>query len=239
MLKALIRNSDFKSLGQFVSPNFFAVVPVGECLKVVSRVFFQAKDSAACIQARQAVQSVMIPLNIEIGDRPPKSMPTLTARAAELVLGAYFKQIFESQTWMLDFRKERWVFQDHKLVWCPGTYFHVPSDGFREAVKGLYRGFYREDRRGFSDSLRTLGIAPAEVQILSHFGLAQQVAVRFSLAELQRSFSEIFKACEVHHSRIHPEFALLGAMLISLYDVLESAGVAIDVRSVFARVVEK
>lgn len=134
MLKSLIQQSDFKALSQFVSPNFFSVVSVGECFKVVSRVLLDSRSEAKCDRAREAVRRCVAPLGVNLVENPLKISSALHLRFSELVLQCYFKQIFESPVWLLDFRKERWLSEATGLIWTPSSYFHVPSELFRNAV---------------------------------------------------------------------------------------------------------
>lgn len=235
MLKALIQGSDFKALSQFVSSNFFSVVSVGECFKIVSKVLLESRSTSKCYEARSTVRKCLASIDIKLLEKTPQQASTLNLSSAEVVLQCYFKQISDSPVWLLDFRKERWSSDESGLTWSPSSYFHRPSELFRHAVIGLYEGFYNEKPDQFLASLKALGIAEAGDQIYSHFDLGGQGAIKFSLASLQRSFAEIFRACEKSRSKIHPEFALLGAMLISLYDVLEHVRAPIDVRRAFER----
>jgi hypothetical protein len=233
MLKALIQNSDFKALAQFVSPNFFSVVPVLESFSVLTRVFRQAKNRRESEKARETVRLALSALNIDIQEPASSSEQQLEATVGERILRAYFRQLLVSSVWLLDFRKVAWHAEGSLLVWRPTLYFHEPSNAFREAIAGLYQGFYSNDQARFKASLAALGLEAAEAQIAAQFGTGDQTAVSFSLSNLQRSFSEIFKACSDAGSRVHPEFALLGAMLLSLYDALGEQGVTYDVRKAF------
>ncbi len=237
LLKALIEKADFKALSQFASTRFFLVVPLGACFKIVSRVFVQANKRKACTEVRAAIQNTLAPLGVIVPEAPNQSHSRhpLNEASAKIVLKVYFQQILYAPKWMLDFRRECWHFADQaqQAEWYPNNFYHEPTTAFQNAVIGLYGGFYSNDDNAFRSSLETLGLSAAETEIRAHFGANQQTAVRFSVAELQRSFANIFQACEKYKASIHPEFVILGVMLVSLYDTLEQTQCAIDVRGLW------
>lgn len=231
-----LKETEFKALARFVSPQFFSVISVRETLGVISRMVRSSRDLQLLSQAQKEVAHWVSPVRVQLGVGGEPSGLQVTLRLAEQILEVYFCQILGAQTWLLDFRKERWgLLPSGQLTWAPAAYVHQPSPAFLQAVRALYRGFYQDDGPEFDRALKELGIFEAKSVILSHFGLGDQSSVVFSLKAFQFTFADVFDCCRKAGSRIHPEFALLGAMLVSLYECLEGVQEGIHVRRCFTQ----
>lgn len=57
--------------------------------------------------------------------------------------------------------------------------------------------------------------------------------MKFKLKDFRDSFHEIFLSCKNARTTLHPNFFALGLLLSSLYENLESLGVAFNVREIF------
>lgn len=240
MLKQLFENSDWSTLSQFISPGFFSVMPVKESLGLATRLLKNSRDSEAWNSAKKQVQALLerrvhLVNTLDVGEQKP----SLSFEAAQKILEIYFFEVLHSPVWILDYRAKSWSeATSGKLNWNPASFFYEPSEPFREAVRSLYIGFYWDNSQLFEQSMKVLGIQPAEAEIRAHFGLNDQRQIRFKLAEFQATFAKIFKACEKEKARIHYEFGVLGLMLLSLYDALEGIQAPLDVRSAFGSAYE-
>jgi hypothetical protein len=156
------------------------------------------------------------------------------------ILGLYFAQLFESEVAVLDLRPERfaavasddgWVLQ-----WSPRPYYLRWPPAFLDGIRGLYRGFYREDWQLFDRALEQLNLTAARAAFLRQFGENQQ-AVQFRTSHLVDSLHDSFVACRKARQQLSGAFLALGFYLTTLYGALELLDVPLDVRAAFDAVV--
>lgn len=240
MLAYLLKSSDLASLVGFVSGDFFKVVPVGDLASLGAQLRRNAGDADGFAAARADLDarleagglSVRLARSSGGASRAGASRETTAGAALDL----FFFQVLAGETWLLDFRAASFSAADaNSASWAPKALWWSPSDEFRRGVRELYTGFYGGDDARFVRALAALGLSAAEAPLRAHFGLGDQRAVRFELATFQATFASVFRACRVAGTSIPPEFAVLGLMLLTLYEHLEALGGTFDVRASFER----
>jgi hypothetical protein len=240
MLAYLLKTSDLATLFRFVSADFFKVVPVGDLLSLGTQLRRHADDHAAFAASCTALYARLVAGELAVrvtGDKRSGGAPGEGgARAATAALDLFFFQIFASETWLLDYRAGAFaVPEGDSVTWSPQALWWSPSPAFRDGTRELYAGFYTGDAARFDAALATLGLSAAKKPLEDHFGLGDQRAVRFELKTFQGTFAAVFEACRRAGTSIPPEFAVLGIMLLTLYENLEQHGLVFDVRAAFDR----
>ena len=151
----------------------------------------------------------------------------LTKEDGEKILKVYFAQFYGNAPAVhLDMRASSFCSQD-TFLWMPSKLHYTFSTSFLEGVCSLYEGFYFDDEAKFEKGLVLLGILRDSFSIEqkkevisifhSHFGEGKNQSVKFSLKKLQESFNTIFSYFLKEDIPLNPEFAVLGAMLVTLY----------------------
>ncbi len=240
MLGYLLKTSDLATLFRFVSADFFKVVPVGDLLSLGTQLRRHADDHAAFAAACAGLDAHLVGANLTLRVTDTKRSGGASGesgmRAATAALDLFFFQILTSETWLLDFRASAFAAPEADVVtWSPQALWWSPSPAFRDGTRELYAGFYTGDAPRFDAALATLGLAAAKKPLEAHFGLGDQRAVRFELKTFQGTFAAVFEACRRAGTSIPPEFAVLGVMLLTLYENLEQHGLVFDVRAAFDR----
>jgi hypothetical protein len=164
---------------------------------------------------------------------PATSGPAISAEArAARVVALYFHQILHGDTTLLDLRQTSFSGQ-HPFVWRPSPWLARWEPGFSAALRQIYAGFYRDDDAEFRAGLRALNLEHCEDVFRQHFG-GGQGSVRFEVKHFVSTFHQVFLRCRDAHTRLHPDFLLLGLYLATLYDHLERLDVSVDVAAAFA-----
>jgi predicted unusual protein kinase regulating ubiquinone biosynthesis (AarF/ABC1/UbiB family) len=123
--------------------------------------------------------------------------------------------------------------------WRPkALYFQVGTE-FVKNVRDLYRGFYLGEDRVFDEALERMGLLGARMSLRKHFGEGDQSAVSFRLKVFQNTFTEVFEVCAKEKIRLDRDFLVLGLMLLTLYENLESLDQSLDVRRSFMNASER
>lgn len=225
-----LRGTDWELLTGFVSPAFFDVVPTLGMARVFGTI---VKDYANPAEFEKALRKARKSL--------PKVQPGEAAdpkARGRVVLELYFSQIFATDAAVLDLRESAFDFKGAKVAWNPKPLFYKWDPEFLEAIRQMYRGFYRDDEGEYMAGLAALDLEHAKGAFKAHFGAGAQDAVQFSLATFKKSFQTVFESCKKHKTRLHPDFFALGAYLLCLYEHLESLDVPLDVRGAFDAVVD-
>jgi len=238
MLWTLVKQTEWRPFLDLLSPSFFRVVPAGPLLKELRQLasLYRSSDELqrALDHRRVSLKRAGLPIQLV----PPKEIPA-TARATDpgargqRILELYFHQVFGDGLVLLDVRHGRFAEEAGGLMWGPSGALADWSPAFRQSVGALYRGFYLGDDVLFREGLAALGLAKAEDAIRSQFGEGQQRAVRFSLADFQQKFQDVFVRCQETGSRIDTGFLSLGLYLATLYEHLEALGEPFDARAAF------
>ncbi len=237
MLWALVKNTQWEPLLSLLSPAFFDVVPgrmlFGELRGLTTRYLSQSSYRDACEKRADSLERARLPFEIVRALPKPSEAFTEVARGDDL-LTLYFHQVLGDGPVLLDMRRSAFVRADGRWLWKPEPAIAVWGEDFRAGCRALYEGFYLDDATRFSAGARALGLGEAEAQLRAQFGDTR--AVSFSLNDFQKRFHEVFQRCKETRSKLHPGFLTLGLGLATLYEHLESVGVALDVRAAFDRV---
>jgi hypothetical protein len=243
MFQHFIQNSDFTALVKLVSPDFFKVVPVPALFNLAREVLQTSSRWPGELESHQENAQTYCPPGIlpRFADPIPQTEGIVrSCDEGHLVLELYFRQILQSDTWILDLRSSRFAqsSREQELRWIPGPYAIRLSSNFVQAVRNLYIGFYLKQPAVFDQALKDLGLQAARSILEAHFGVEEQKNVRFNLAEFERVFAQVFQSCAQAGEKIAVEFAVLGMLLLTLYENLGSTPHSYDVRSTFMRAYE-
>jgi hypothetical protein len=104
---------------------------------------------------------------------------------------------------------------------------------FREAIQGIYTGFYDQEDGLFERSLRSIGMSGMSEIFREHFGFGGQREVTFRMEDFRETFADVLSAAKDRGATIHPDFVGLGIYLTALYEHLEALGGAYDVRAAY------
>jgi hypothetical protein len=244
MLGKLLSGGEFGQWASFVTPAFFDVMPTKALWQRGKELVRGTRDRelyARAVRERQALlarSSLSVTLaGPEAGPRPAASdanaaSPAISAEArAARVVALYFHQILHGDTTLLDLRQASFS-EQHPFVWRPSPWLARWEPAFSAALRQIYVGFYRDDPAEFRAGLRALNLQHSEDVFRQHFGGGQR-AVRFEVKHFVSTFHQVFLRCRDAHSRLHPDFLLLGLYLATLYDHLERLDVSVDVGAAF------
>lgn len=224
MLSYFLKNSELGELSAFISPALFRVIPLKELTSLAAHLAKTSKEKRAPFQTSFPLSSVE---------------PNLRG---ETILKAYFRQIFVSDSWTLDFRTKAWrnemSEQGRVLKWVPLPIVYDPQPAFLLHLRNLYLSFYRDDDALFSETLASLDLLKLKIPLKAHFGEGDQSAVSFSLKQFQKSFERVFKECNKLNLSLGRDFIALGTMLLCLYESLETLGQTYNVRASFESAIE-
>jgi hypothetical protein len=167
----------------------------------------------------------------------------------ETILKIYFSQFYADNLAVhLDLRASSFFTSD-SLHWQPSKLHYSFSTDFLAGVRSLYEGFYFDNAEKFEKGLFLLGILresmnnDQKTEIIklfhAHFGEGKNHPVRFSLKKLQDSFNTIFSHFIKEDIPLNPEFAVLGAMLVTLYLTLETIPSELSTKDAFVEVSQK
>lgn len=226
MFEYFIKKSDFGTLWKFASPDFFKVVPSRELLNIFNQLRSNSKNLILFHQRLAQMDQYLEKLSRERRYGP-----------GELALILFFMQVLKQQDWIIDFRFQSFL-KTELILWRPKPYFYSMSPEFLSGIRRLYTGFYLKDEPQFEQGLRDLAMEKVKPEILAHFGASDQTHLRFELKAFEQTFAAIFKKCARHKVTLHPEFFVLGATLLGLYENLESLGGEFDVKSSFMKALQ-
>lgn len=240
MLKRLLDGTDLGQLRDMVSPAFFDVIPARVLWKQGRALAARYRDERAYAEAltHRATTLGAADLGVQIGSIDPATSERVEDPRArgQAVLRLYFHQIFTAGPALLDIRKQRFAHRTDGdgFIFDPGHISIEWDDDFREALSGIYLGFYGEDDERFMESLDRLDLRCAEQTFRQQFGSGDQRSVHFEMKSFIGTFHEAFVACREAGDSLHPNFLALGIYLAFLYDHLESLGGGpFDVRAAF------
>jgi hypothetical protein len=243
MLGKLLSGGEFGQWASFVTPAFFDVMPTKPLWHRFKGLVAGTRDPrlyARVVRDRQALlaRSSLAVLLEGPGERRDADLSSAGAEAgmaaearAACVVALYFHQILHGGATLLDLRRQAFSAQP-LLTWRPAPWIAEWDGAFIEALRQIYVGFYRADESGFRAGLAALNLTHSEDVFRQHFG-GGQGAVRFEVKHFVATFHQVFLRCRDAHTRLHPDFLLLGLYLASLYDHLEQLGVAVDVGAAF------
>lgn len=223
------------------------LVPFTELLKMGSKVAATAVGGESYKRDVQKLVQGGLPAGVSaVGDDEPASTEALGVLHGEKILEIYFTQLFHRESLVhLDLRGSFFAARGDILLWRPSQLRHKFSTKFLDSVCCLYQGFYHDKSEVFDVGLEGLGMIRTSMSaekrgeirdlLFTHFGEGRTSPIIFSLAKFQKSFDEIFSYFLKNEVPLHPEFALLGANLATLYSNLQNIKAPLDVRSAFIR----
>lgn len=234
MLKTLIDTAKFSDIMEIVSPALFRVMPVGGLRRVAgkltrNRISGKRYERAT---AERAESLEGLPIDVTLGPISKSSAKTERSDGAA-ILELYFTQLFDDAPVILDLRRDRFARDGDQLVWEPKAYFVDFDPDFKEAMAGVYEGFYTDDDALFESSLETLGLDSVAHLFRAHFGEGDQAAVEFDVDVFRTTFMQIFEHCKEQGIELHHDFVALGINLATLYEHLGTLGGTFDVRSAY------
>lgn len=225
------------------------LVPLSELLKMSTQLVASLRGGEAY---EKDVQKRSIDYPLENISFISKEMDTpsnkLSSQEGEQILFIYFSQIFSKNLPIhIDFRSSHFHSENSVLNWRPSTLRYTFDESFLGGVRNLYRGFYENDELLFEKGLFELGMIKNEMNeelkvqirkiITEHFSEGRSSPIQFSLKKFQNSFDEIFSFFLKNDIRLHPEFALLGVYLVTLYSTLQEIDQALDVKAAFFKAI--
>jgi len=223
----LFSNLDFSGLFRFVSPNFFRVISPVSLFKIAPVL---KRNYSDCHSWEELWK--------ERSKKVRKAGFSSNDDRGQHTLRLFFFQILTEETWILDFRAEAFA-TDDKTGWNPKPlYYQVPTS-FVKQTRELYRGFYTGDEKLFDSALSELGLLKAKDCLRNHFGQGDQTSVHFKLSTFQNTFAEVFEVCEREGLKLQTEFFVLGLMLLTLYQNLETLDAPQNARACFLDALEK
>lgn len=225
----LFTHLDFAGLSKLISPEFFKVISPSVLLKIAS----QLKKNYSNLPVWESLKKNTLS-SIEKKQLKPSHSP------GQFALQLFFFQILTQDTWILDFRAESFLSNQKGVTsWDPKPLYYKVSPEFLQGIRELYRGFYCEDDVLFEHALTHLGLMGAKDCLKNHFGQGDQTQVEFKLKKFQTTFTEVFSVCKREGLELQPEFFVLGLMLLTLYQNLESEGELQNARKCFIEALEK
>jgi hypothetical protein len=229
MFPYLFTNLDFAGLFRFVSPQFFKVISPAALFKIAPKLKKNYSDGATWDALRKRTLR-----KIEKAHFPAAK------NSGEDALRLFFFQILTEETWILDFRAEAFSQPPgEELIWNPKPLYYAISPAFLGSVREMYRGFYLGDEALFDHALVELGLEKAKDCLRTHFGQGDQTKVDFQLQTFQNTFADVFQVCEREGLTLQTEFFILGLMLLTLYQNLESHHSPQNARKCFTEAWEK
>jgi hypothetical protein len=224
------------------------LVPFTELMKMGSKVATTAIGGESYKQDVLRLSERGLPEGVNVVSSDEGLTPHLPLEAlhGEKLLEIYFAQLFRHDAPVhLDLRANFFSGQGTTLLWRPSPLRYQFSVAFLSSIRELYRGFYYAKPEVFDKGLEGLGMirpsmSPEERDeirnlLFSHFGEGRNSPVIFSVEKFQKSFDEIFSYFLKNEVPLHPEFALLGANLATLYSNLQNIKAPLDVRSAFVK----
>jgi hypothetical protein len=244
MIGHLLRNTDVADVVKLCSPSLFNVLSMravmGE-LRALSASRAEATHRALLLSHGQAHRAC----GVEVGGSGEFASPSKTGSSAaenkafgEAVLRLYFRELFDFDETLIDFRPSALNFRQATLRWLPAPMSIGWDPKFIASLRGVYRGFYLSNDVLFRSSLQALGLLPAEQLFRKHFGEGDQSAVTFSTRDFTRTFGDVFETCARDGSKLHSNFLPFGFVLASLFQTLETLNCAFDVRAAFQQTVQ-
>lgn len=243
MLTQILKNTEWREFGDFVSPALLKIMPASSAWQVARTLRRNRQDRPLRQTATEQRRSCLQAAGLEIALADPEGRRT-TARAgsvqfepkaqARRVVELYFHQLFRGDFTWLDLRPRAFRAHDDDLTWHPAPWIWHWDARFIGSLRRLYRGFYAGNDGLFRQGLDELSLTPAEAIFRKHFG-GDQDEVQFRTKDFVSTFHDVFLCCCRHGVSLAPSFLPLGLYLATLYEHLESLGIAVNVREAFAR----
>lgn len=196
---------------------------------------------------QQKLNIDLLPIKIRKTQDRASCSQSFTPKDGEAILELYFNQFLNPKGLVLDIRPIHFTKdnkESHQLNWDPNNTWYRFQDDFRQGLIKLYKGFYSNQDKLYTEGLYDLGLATnlddSKIKVLkslfrSHFG-EDQSSVCFKLDTFNESFAELFKFFMENDVKIKTDFIFLGVYLITLYMHLEKLGGHYNVSRIFTKV---
>lgn len=244
LLKALFRHAELQHVVELISPAFWQVVPPREVWRTGKQLLQNARDESWNAGLSNAVGSIaglrmrhvreLSGEGIALRDTPNE----LRQKIGQSLLQLYFRQLLYSESAVLDLAPERFRLlradeSAWSLEWAPRSYHYRWPDAFLGGLREVYRGFYCDQPHRFDEGIAALRLTPSKDIFRRQFGENQE-AVRFETADLISNLHESFVRCKEEKQQLSGSFLALGFYLTTLYQSLETLGVALNARTAFS-----
>lgn len=239
----ILRSSDWAYALDFISPAFFDVVPTQSIAKLMLTMSRDYADPRRDKAARLIWEKLLLELpgGLQFGfNKLSSDVSSLSAadklQRGQALLQLYFACILFPGPNLLDLRANSFTRQANAWLWQPKSLIYTWDPDFQVGLVLIYEGYYNNQPQLFERGLHALNLYHAKDIFYEQFGDGTQDAIKFRLADFQRSFHAVFMSCRKHRTRLHPAFFPLGALLFGLYEHAEILDLALDVRGAYAAV---
>jgi hypothetical protein len=235
-------SDEWLPLLDFVSPSFFAVVPLGELVGEGRALLRRAADAETRARVGREVGAVLGPrvlLGTSDAAADEADPPATPRERGQRVLEVYFAQLLHAREAFLDLRAGAFRSAAGPLPWQPGPWSVGWDPDFLASLRSVYRGFYGDDADTFERGLRGLGLEASRDVFLDHFGDARGGEVAFEMRRFVESFHSVFVRCRDEGVRLHRNFLPLGIALAGLHEHLAGLGGRFDPQEAFRRALER
>jgi hypothetical protein len=236
MFKAIVGDRNLEHWKDYVSPAFFDLLSASEVARQVAELASSYWQRQLYSTRAGALGSLLSTAGVQL--RLSTAVPSSTLHTEEhgaLVVELFFFQLLSQGGAFLDLDRSRFGLDEHGALWSPGMLWVTWDVEFLQSLRDMYCGFYGEDDARFRRGLASLGLLPAAAVFEEQFGGSRRGALRFSVEDFRNGFHDTFVCCRDAHTRLHRNFLALGIYLGSLYEHLETLGVAVDVAGAFGR----
>ena len=236
MLKSLLSWGEWSDLAELLSPRFFKVVSVTEAITQLREFKANYDDRTGfedvCRRRDWSLQQAEIPVDVDADGDASAEGPI----EGQTLLRLYFHQLYVEGPTVVDLRPQVFEADGQRWTWRPGRFYVDWDEAFLASLRQMYDGFYNDDTAAFERGVEGVGLEGCSDLFRQHFGGDDQGAVEFELAAFRETFRKIFRRAKERGLSLHPNFIALGVYLATLYQHLEVAGGAFDVRSAFESV---
>ena len=154
----------------------------------------------------------------------------------QVALQLYFTQLFHSDSAVIDLWPSRLgIDAAGDGIWNPRPIYLRWDPSFLSAVRDMYAGVFLGDDQRFGYGIEQLGLGSASELLRRHLGKDDQRCVHFRVSTLQSTLRDMSAARTNRDEAPHRNFIAFGLCLASLHALLESLGLAFDVRQAFMR----
>jgi len=236
LVSRLVQGTSFAQFTDFVSPAFFQVMPARQLFVQGRALVSSYRDASAFADAMGMRREELEKTSLDVTIGAPVLEGKLSAapdkkHLGETVLALYFQQLFTRQPTLLDLSSRRFTHRDGHLVWSVGAGHVRWDEGFRTALCEAYRALYNGG--DVAAALAPIGLSSAADVFGRHLG--EGSLVTFNVDAFVNAFHALFVHCRDQGISLHPNFLPLGLYIATVVDTLEKLGVALDVRSAFAK----
>lgn len=232
-----LRYNEWAHFMDYISPVFFEVVPtlgIAKQTTQLGKTFAKLKHVEEEESVRVLIRDLRLPVNFRDPHTSSEMLTSLSkVEKGRIALKLYFGQLLYLPFAWVDLRSNTFEYLSKECNWSPAAWIIRWDEDFIASLRKVYRGLYQADEDLYLQGLRELEIEHASEVFRKHFGPAENDSRIFRLKEFRDSFHEIFLSCKKSRTTLHPNFFALGLILSSLYENLESLGVAFHVQEIF------